>query len=78
MSRKLRLSCGILALATAFLVAGGGDARAEKLLRWKFKPGQTLRYVMNQEQSQKVKIGATPMTITVTMNGNMTRRSNRR
>ncbi len=74
MSNKLRLSCGILVLAAAVIAATSGTARAQKVLRWKFTPGETLRYVMNQEQSQKIKAGTTPITMTVTMNMHMSQK----
>jgi len=68
MSKKLRWPCGILVLAATVIVAASSAARAEKLLRWKFKAGETFHFVMNQEQSQKIKAGTTPITMTTTTN----------
>ena len=74
MSKRLQWTWKVVALAAALLVAGGSTAQAQKVLRWKFTPGQTLRYVMNQEQSQKIKAGTTPITMTMTMTMNMTQK----
>ena len=71
MLKKLRWPCGILVLAAAAITAASSTARAEKLLRWKFTPGQTFHYVMSQEQSQKIKAGTMPITMTMTMNMDM-------
>ena len=72
MSKKMRFTWGILALAAAFFMAADSTANAEKLLRWKFKAGETFHFVMNQEQSQKIKSGTTPITMTTTTNMYMT------
>jgi hypothetical protein len=74
MSKRLQWTWKVVALAAALLVAGGSTAQAQKVLRWKFTPGQTVRYVMNQEQSQKIKAGTTPITMTMTMTMNMTQK----
>jgi hypothetical protein len=58
-----------VALAVGCLLVLAGRARAETLLRWKFTPGDTLRYVATQEMNQKMQMPdpATPVTMTMTM-----------
>jgi hypothetical protein len=74
MSNRWRGSWKVVALAAAVLLAGSGTTQAQKLIRWKFQPGQTLRYAMEQEQSQNVKVGDTPVTMTVTTTITMTQK----
>lgn len=58
---------GLLVLATVVALAAGGAARAEeKVLRWKFKPGDTRRFNVQQEISQKINVGGQATTITTT------------
>jgi hypothetical protein len=45
----------IAALAGAMAGAGGGDARAQEVLRWKFKAGDVLKYSTEQKMVQTVK-----------------------
>jgi hypothetical protein len=45
----------VCALAAASTTAGTQPARAAETLRWKFKPGETLRYTMVQETTQGMK-----------------------
>ena len=45
---------------------GAGSATPRALLRWKFRPGETLHYVLKQEMIEKVQFAdKTPMTITL-------------
>ena len=67
MSKNMRWSCGILALGAALIAATGSAAGAEKLLRYKFTPGQTVRYVTTQEDSQLFRVDSATMTLTATM-----------
>jgi hypothetical protein len=74
MANRLRALGGLVALAAALLAACGGTAQAQKLIRWKFTPGQTLRYTMEQEQSQDVKTGEKPATVKATIRSTMSQR----
>ena len=67
--RNLRWSCGILALGAALIAATGSAAAAEKLLRYKFTPGETLHYVTTHEETMVVKADGSPMMTTVKMSG---------
>jgi hypothetical protein len=56
----------VLGLTTAWLLAAGSLAHAQTLLRWKFKPGETLHYVLTQQLIEKAQlIGKTPTTMTM-------------
>jgi hypothetical protein len=74
MSKNLRWTCGILALGAALIAATGSAAGAEKLLRYKFTPGETLHYVTTQEESQVVKADGSSMTTA----GTITRHTSRK
>ena len=52
-------------LAAVLVVASATSARAEKLLRWKFTPGETLRHVTEQKMVTTMDMG-TPVTMTMT------------
>jgi hypothetical protein len=52
-------------------VAAAAPARADAVLRWKFTPGETLHYVIQQKIVQKVKMGVTPITMTMTQRMDM-------
>ena len=74
MSNRLRGLWRVVALAAVVFVAGSSTAQAQKLIRWKFTSGQTTRYLVEQEQSQNIKIGDTAITMTVTVKINMTQK----
>lgn len=59
-----------LLVAGAIAIAAGGPARAEVLLRLKFKPGESLHFIVTQEMVQKLDMAGqppTPVTTTSTM-----------
>jgi hypothetical protein len=74
MSSRLRGFWKIVVLAAAVLVATSGAAQAQKLLRWKFTPGETLRFTHELEQSQNFKVGDTPVATKVTTTMTMTQK----
>lgn len=45
-------------VVAAWLLAAGAPAHAQTLLRWKFKPGERLQYLMAVQMVTKVQIGA--------------------
>lgn len=65
-------SCVVVAmLVVAAVSLAAGQARAEKVLRWKFKAGEKTRYVMKMEMTQAMNIAGnaieTKMTQTIDM-----------
>ena len=65
--RSMQVALGLAVFAA---VADGGTARAQTLLRWKFQPGATFRYVLTQQMEQTIQGGSKgPVTLTTTMSG---------
>ena len=68
MLRAIAPRHAVLALAAGWLLGAGSFAYAQTLLRWKFKPGETIRYVITLDQTQKMQMGdKQPMPIAVAM-----------
>jgi hypothetical protein len=68
MVKLMTRTCAVLAMTAACLLAAGRSADAQTLLRWKFKPGETRRYVLTQEMTEKVQMGdKMPMPITMSL-----------
>ncbi len=72
MSRSTRIAGGLLCLAALGVAAGA--ARGEKTLRYKFKPGETIRYVMRQEMVQNVAAPGNPVKVSMTQTMDMSQK----
>lgn len=61
------LRCSIAVAIVMPLTLLGGAAKAEEatLLRWKFKPGESLHFVMTQDITQGMKMGDQPMQMKI-------------
>jgi hypothetical protein len=68
-SSQLKYSLPLLTVLLTF--ASLPSARADTVLRWKFKPGETLRYVMHQKMVQKGEVGPAPITVTMNQTAEM-------
>ena len=72
MSCKVRWFRGLLALTVATAALSAGAVRAQTLLRWKFQPGQTLHYEVQQDVKTKGNVGAQAIGMTMKMTMDMT------
>lgn len=64
---RIRRTRYCLPLMTALLtIAAVAPARGATTLRWKFTPGETLRYVMHMKMTMKFDSAAAPVTTTAT------------
>jgi hypothetical protein len=72
MSRSARLAGGLSCLVALAIAAG--VARAEKTLRYKFKPGETIHYVMRQEMVQNVTAQDKPVKVSMTQTLDMSQK----
>ena len=66
MLKPNRVTCCVACVVAALIAANTGAARAQKILRLKFTPGQTLTYQMVQTMDQSMRQGenAVPMAFT--------------
>ena len=65
MLRRMHRGLACLLLAALILSWSAAGARAEKTLRWKFTPGETIKQVMTQEMEIGTGVGDKPMTRTM-------------
>jgi hypothetical protein len=66
----------VAALIPTFVLAAAPSASAQTLLRYKFTPGESSRYVNTTEMVQKMQMGeAAPMTMTTTSRSEHTRKT---
>src|SRR5262249_22093458 len=59
-----RCTMPTILVAAALLLPA--PARADKKLEWKFQPGETLHYTMNQEINQEVSVGGKALKVSGT------------
>ena len=64
---KARWSRSLLALALATAALAAGTVQAQTLLRWKFKPGQTLNYEIHQDSTGNIAGRPVDQTAKITM-----------
>lgn len=64
MSRTVRILGFVPLMVLGIMVATATPVRSETLLRWKFKPGETLRYVSQMKTTGKTGVGPTPLIMT--------------
>lgn len=68
----LRPARSAVGLAIVLGLLAAGPAQGQTLLRWKYKPGESLHYVMNQDMTQNISGGETPVKVTTNVVMDMT------
>ena len=71
---KPRRITGLLAVTALLTLLAPGAAHAQKLLRWKFQPGETVKFAMTQDMNQTLTMAgnAPPITMTTTQQMDIT------